>query len=39
VLWGLNKRIAKHADHFALYSSEAFEALLETQSLEMAYEH
>jgi [acyl-carrier-protein] S-malonyltransferase len=39
VLWGLNKRIAKHAEHFALYDPETLENLLEAQSLEMAYEH
>jgi len=38
VLLGLNKRIAKHLDHFALYDAETLEELLEAQALEVSYD-
>ncbi|MDD5273543.1 MAG: ACP S-malonyltransferase [Methylovulum sp.] len=38
VLWGLNKRIAKEAEHFALYDPETLDRLLEAQALEVSYD-
>lgn len=38
VLYGLNKRIAKHAEHFALYDTHTLEELLDAHSLEVAYD-
>ncbi|PPD50386.1 MAG: [acyl-carrier-protein] S-malonyltransferase [Methylobacter sp.] len=37
VLLGLNKRIAKHAGHFALYDAETLDNLLEAQEAEILH--
>ncbi|MDD2723910.1 MAG: ACP S-malonyltransferase [Methylovulum sp.] len=39
VLLGLNKRIAKHAGHFALYDQKTLDDLLEAQQSELSYDN